>query len=347
LVVLAVAACRFDAAGPPLEDGRLDRSERDARRERDVAGPQGNESDCLDGIDNDNDGQTDCADPDCAAGYECVERAPASAEGYFRLRKNAAGATVLPCPSGAAALVIAADLASGECTACSCGPLAGAACGYPQIHHWQNSQDCQAGTESDITSKVGKPGCYSGSGSGNHAVKIVGPASVTGAGSCTPSAGALVSPKPWASQIEACAEPRTGGGCQGGSVCVPRAPPGFAAKVCHRLVSGDCGAATAVIGHSDAKDQRACGACACAPGGTSCGGGSYTFYGNTQSCDSGCGSPLKVHPDGKCYPYSAGVTSKPYSVEAEAASAAGGKCTASGGQPTGGIQSTPVTFCCR
>jgi hypothetical protein len=200
----------------------------------------------------------------------------------------------------------------------------------------------------DVTPTLGKPGCTIGSGSGTNALKIVGEASLTSAGACPPSGGGLEIVKPWLGQVEVCAEAGVGGGCPG-RVCVRRPAAGYDAKICHRLAGGgDCGTWESVVGHADWKDERACTSCGCTPGGTKCTGGSYTIYGDNQSCDSsGCNTPEKIEPDGECHKLSPGGISYPYSVEAKPASPGGGSCTPTGGQPVGAIQSKPITFCCR
>jgi len=353
---LLLLGCRFDTRGLPVGDGARDAPAQaelgretaaaDAIGEAPIPERQAQEQSCLDGLDNDGDGAIDCADPDClAAGYECVPTAPSAMTGYFRIRTGVFGEDPLPCADGSNAGVHGVGPLPTSCTPCTCGPLTGAACGYPTLTRWEGAENCVDGTKTDLTSTYGVSGCTKGTGSaGKNGIEL-SPATPTSLGSCAPSGGEVQVSKPWAEQLEVCTEGGVGGGC-GNGVCVRKPASGYDATICYKLGGGgDCGSWTAVVGHVDWKDERTCTPCSCQVAGLTCTGGSYTFYGNNQTCDSGCNEPLVVNTFAKCYPLSPG-DSTPFSVKATKATPAGGSCTPAGGIASGTIQSTQVTFCC-
>src|SRR5262249_56746911 len=61
------------------DDANAESDARDAADARDVCAPDEN---CLDGVDNDCNGLTDCADPACTAGYRCVAAPPPAWSGF-------------------------------------------------------------------------------------------------------------------------------------------------------------------------------------------------------------------------------------------------------------------------
>jgi hypothetical protein len=348
LLALTAAACRFDPSGLSVDrgagapDAPTDWTIEQRDRPVCVAGAA-TETNCLDGCDDDGDGLVDCADPDCAA-YECVPAAPGGMAGYYRLHESAWGDPATSCP-GTATLATCAlgSPSAGNCAPCTCGSLTGATCGFPPIQTWAGVLDCK-GAGSDQTAALTKSSCVAGQITDGGSVKVVGDASLTSEGTCTVSGGTPLNPPPWSRKLEACGVETAGGGCSSGYACVPR---GATSTVCHRLASGSCGSSwSTTTAFRDWKDNRACTPCVCKPGGTTCKGGSYTFYGDNQTCSSvGCNSPVTVKPGGSCQPFGYTGTHE-YSVEPEGASASGGSCTASGGQPTGSVETTPVTFCC-
>lgn len=357
LALAALAACRFDTKGissdaasgdRPVSSDRSAERASDAGRDRAVAEHQAQETSCLDGLDNDGDGLADCADADClAAGYECAPQAPVSMEGYYRIRKGTWEEPVPACADGSKAGIYGADPVPPTCASCSCGPLTGAECGYPPLHHWTGTKVC-SGSGTDVTSTYGKPVCTPGTATGENSVKIVGNAPVVSPGSCPVAGGELLAKKAWSAQIEVCTEVGVGGGCSPGSICLRKAAAGYEPKLCHRLKGGgDCGSWGAITGHADWKDERGCTPCSCQPQ-TTCSGGSYTFYGDNQSCDSGgCNDPEEIKPGGSCRDFTPSGGSLPFSVTAKKATAGNTSCAPVGGQPIGAIKSTLVTFCCR
>jgi hypothetical protein len=93
-----------------------------------VIGPEAN---CFDGLDDNGDGNPDCADPSCASLAVCVPQVPAGWAGYTALYEGTSpgpSACAEPYPTMVAAGNADPMGAPAACTACSCGAPAGGVC---------------------------------------------------------------------------------------------------------------------------------------------------------------------------------------------------------------------------
>jgi hypothetical protein len=306
--------------------------------------------DCLDGADGDGDGLVDCADPDCQQGFECAAPVPEGWEGVYAVSRFQDGQPVPSCAGGGEAETLFTGPAGpAECTACSCGPVEQATCGPPQILCWQGSTTCQGLTPVDWTQQLASGACGKPpllGGSLGLSCRLAGPPAVLEPGACAPSAVDFPNKATWDGQVAACAA-TAGGGCDGGGACVPK-PAGDAQSVCIRQEGSQtcpAGWTTALQAFTGGSDMRGCNACSCGDPGTSCAGGSYSFY-DFDNCMMG-GDPPGMIASNTCTDVSTLMDGGTWSIQASLP-AANGACAAQGGEPTGGVQTDgPMTFCCH
>jgi len=331
--------------------------------------------DCLDGIDNDGDGDVDCKDSECLPDFECVPAIPVGwgAIGYAALYQGASQA--LPaCPTyaddiayeGGASL----DPGNASCTACSCGAPTGQSCtltvdlDVPRVGFQPlqvSNKPCgQVGTELS-TLTVPDPwggGCFQQDtlpagvtcmGDDCNASVNSGAPTVSG-GSCAPGGGSPVLDTPaFSLAARACRVGLAGGGCDGTDVCMPRPTTPFESRVCVGRAGDEVcpgGPFTErFLFHEGFDDSRDCTSCTCdAPTGGAC-EITYGVYDDPQVGT--CQSSVASFTAGSCFdlvgnPAMVGLTANV--TQAPSGSACG---TSGGGALIGAVTSdVPTTFCC-
>ncbi len=330
------------------------------------------ETNCHNGLDDDEDGLTDCADPDCqTAGYECVSL-PDGWSGPVAAHEGPFGDSPPACGGQYPTVEINAFDAPNQpanCAACTCSTPTGAACGLPV--NCEETGSCpgvipeNAGLYRGLSlwTAAGCTGtgawsfpvstsCQSfGLTAGDPpeaplSVEATAPA-VTG-GSCLPAGGGTLGGDPWSLRVRGCGSASLdGGGCVGTSTCLPPAGSAFDRGVCVYR-DGD----HACPSPFDAKrtlyrsfvDERVCTACSCgAASGIECAGDKVDVW-----AAGGCtGSPFVTvtDPGTTCTDANPGLT---VSFRYTPGTPTGGSCPPSGGQSTGTATATdPVTFCCK
>ena len=309
--------------------------------------PMGPVEDCLDGIDNDEDGAIDCADADCTAGFTCLEIIP---DGWTRVilqRGNGIPPAATPCADGTTPELLFTDPAGpAECAACSCGPLAGTTCNLPGLLCFQNSATC-AGTALDLTSQVVAAECSKPDlgGAATISCQLYGKNVVNEMGECAPSIADFPNKDPWLGWVRACpfATAEGGGGCVGGA-CIPKPEAGF--STCIRKTGTDiCPAGwNGVEAYASVKDERGCAACSCTPS-ARCGQGGYEFY-DFDFCQMG-GAGFVTILDETCTDGFDLPDLTTWSIR-QVPPVGGGSCLPAGGEATGAVVPLgPVTFCCQ
>jgi len=310
------------------------------------------ETDCLDGIDNDCNGKTDCADPACTAGYTCV---PTASNGWSGYALYDDGRTT-GCPTS---YPTALDTYEGiifspaTCTACSC-TASGTTCGTSAVSCGATctvALDTIGATCDDFGDPITIDGTSSCSAS-------VPPA--TGGTCASGGGGATVPPVSFSKLSRTCgATHGPGGGCAAGNSCVADAPTGTHGICLTQVVAGSVLCPTAYP-HANVvmptatsfTDTRACTSCSCGgPNGASC-SGSVTLFPATA-----CPPPDPFNDSGVPLPLTANGTCEPNLVTASSSYASGslqttvtsqGSCVADGGASTGSV--TPVNqtaYCCQ
>ena len=298
--------------------------------------------DCLNGQDDDGDGDEDCADNDCTVGFSCVPNVPAAWDGPVALFDGDL-ANVPPCPAafpdeeyqGRSNLVDEPAM----CAACACStpdvectlaPLAfttGAMCGNTV---GMAAQPTAAGDCATIT----PPGQTSG---------YKAAAATATPDDCTESGGEPTLPGVnWASASLVCSGAGTGDGCMGGGVCAPRTAGPFVSGQCvwrdgDHPCPGGYNDRHVLYDENDYDDTRDCTSCSCgAPTGT-------------------CDVTTEIHAGGVCAGAAIATVTNDGSCELAAIGGSiettimkSGSCPPAGGSPTGAITegTNPTTVCC-
>lgn len=309
--------------------------------------------DCLDGADNDGDGDTDCADSECSPDFECVPPVPAGWQGHFHVSRTDHPTPPPACDGGSnPAVFFAGPAGPAECSACSCGALQGATCSAPQLSCWAGSTSC-SGSATDWTPALAdgqchKPGNLLGF-SQTLSCSITAPSQVIDKGSCAPSGVDFPNKETWQNQVGACDLPE-GGGCGGAQACVPKAAGAPAEALCiSKAGDVDCPAgpySQKAVTFTGGTDERSCSACTCGDGDSACNGGSYTVYDPDQCGNNGNENPATIS-SASCQNVSSLLDFGTWSMKGTLPQPQGA-CPPDGGSPQGQVQvDGPVTFCCQ
>ena len=259
--------------------------------------------------------------------------------------------------------VSALDLVAGpsadpaSCT-CSCGPPSGDVCSTPNVSYFRDracTMPCAAPTPIGSTCTT-----LSATGCGPSPHFSIGESWADG-GACAPIATMSLPPLEWSSSAHLCAPAPSVelGACSSGQACVPsldsssatpilcvaqpgnlRCPSVYGFRHAPQSPAGaDAGSDSGTPYFAQANDGRGCTPCGCdAPSGVACASSGVVTY-----SDPVCTMPgATMEPDAGCMPFGT------YNTTCAGAAASGGKCNATGGQPTGGITLTsPYTICCN
>lgn len=312
---------------------------------------------CLDGIDNNNDGDIDCADKDCNPDFECTEPAPTGWEGYFRVNQQPYQ-NMMPsmCPDGMAPSTYFDTPTMAECSPCGCGNVMDAECAPPPIE-CVNSNMCNNPSMINLMGLMTDGTCFNvpdgeiGGQPERRCRLTSNTAMVVSQGTCPPTGGMLMNPDPWENQDDVCGQPIPGGGgCNGKDVCIPKGTGDYNGPVCIRKMGDDqCPGdfPNRIEAATEIADDRDCNACTCeAATGTTCMGGGYTIF-EEDGCNDN--DPKVTINNMMCTSVTQLLDNTTGSIEANPPQPMGGSCMADGGEPTG--SATPmgemVTFCCK
>jgi hypothetical protein len=314
----------------------------------------GGAEDCTNAVDDDGDGKVDCEDPDCDAGYTCVQAPPAGWSGYLRMLANKYDGTGTPenCPSGAipARYYYEPDTVA-QCEACTCDAPSGFSCGLPDIECAPDKLDC-----SDPLTPAWNalPDCHDISTvfSANHILscKLTGTAQMLKQGTCAPSTSIHTNPTLFSMTADVCSL-AMGGGC-GAGACVAKAAVPYGGPTCIRKDSEEACPQQWPFGvtvYSVGNDLRSCSSCSCDSGPVQCSGGAYTFYdfNACAPCSGSCDAPVTVGPSLDCQVLTNLADSDTFSEQITTVASVSGGCAAAGGLPQGTVTTQgPVTICC-
>ncbi len=283
LILLGLAACHpefgeygsgaSDASGDPVVD-RDGEGGASAAGGPSVGGAAGGPSsggsssageDCTNGLDDDDNGLSDCADPVCG-GYVCVP-APPAFEGW-RGPLDLHNAEQAECYAGWQAETTEGELllAAPDPCGCVCAPPANAVCSATLSFA---AGDCNAAA---LTVEVPANGCFAFGGNAQSASAQAKPKG----GSCASSEAPVVAPSFEPRLL--CAAPKAGG-CASDEACVRPPGPAVSEATCFAKDGNhECPAAPYLkrkqLYRSPPQDERTCeGSCSCSsPSGGSCDG---------------------------------------------------------------------------
>jgi hypothetical protein len=310
------------------------------------SGPMGSQEDCLDGIDNDEDGAIDCADSDCIEGFTCEEVLP---EGWTRvLVEYGVGEppAEVPCASGDIPETLFTNPAGpAECDACECGPLEGTTCRPRSLVCFPNSSTC-SGTNLSLTAEVAAAECTKPylNDATTISCRVPGQPNVDQKGGCEPTVADFSNKYSWNGWVRACPDKTPqGGGCLVGS-CIPKSTPGTSTCIRKDGPAACPDGWTTTEAYASALDDRGCSECTCTPE-AQCIGGGYEFI-DFDSCDMS-GSPTVTILGSTCMDATNLPDSGTWSIM-QILPDASGSCVAGGGAPTGSVvPEKPITFCCK
>lgn len=301
------------------------------------------EQNCVDGLDDDNDGLADCEDPDCASGFTCAPAAPPQWAGIGWLDSS-----LSPCPAGLADqtdLYDVADLdAPPPSCSCACGAAVGVSCGT-HMRCASSQAECAAQGPMNGQSTT----CGNNIPNTNFpAFCRADPIGASG-GACAVSTVGAPPPVMWAPANQTCATDKGGACADAAAVCIPKLSGGVGPCITR---TGDhaCPAPytdKTLSYDGQVMDTRACsnGSCSCtAPMGSTCDCGALGCAVELDSDGACANMSASVPANAMCVP----VQNKPGSAKVVGAAAVPGACAAGGAsQPTGGVVPTgSVTVCC-
>lgn len=336
--------------------------------------------DCLNGVDDNDDGLVDCEDLECQAGYECVDPIPAGWEagGYLGVYAGDSSQPEPECPANMPAPAYLGHKAlsydDASCTPCGCEAPAGQDCeivqdynsGVSGIQGMQvsNAPCGQAATQIyELTvpnpwagacfHMDGRPGGQTCNGAPcNMSVTVQG-AEASG-GTCKSKGGVPQKlPPAWQTSVKACQVTQQGKGCAAPQVCAPKPPSLFKSHVCIQRtgdVSCPSGAAFSKkdVFYTAYQDSRDCTGCAC--GAASKGTCQFPIFLYSDSAYGVCSTQVATVYTGDCVDLG---TANPDIFGWENGSfgaAQGGSCQPTlESKPYGIVEPDPAaatTFCC-
>jgi hypothetical protein len=295
------------------------------------------------------------APPPCTA--VCQAAAPAGWSGPFRIFEGSPG-TAPACPAPLVQVYegLAQPKVPDAGCACSCGPADGGTCGAALSEF--TSASCGApALPGDDELSVPLGACVPiPTIPGGNIGRAVGPLTPV-PGACAPSPPTEVPDASWEASVLACGAPDAAavGTCDAGQVCLPQADAGQLEST-YCVMQAGAGLACPspyTVPRSQffagGTDTRVCGACACGPASTSCGGtASVLLYHSGGNAEAGTctGTPDNPHT------LSVPDTCSSGPGDGNRAMLSGvlvgqGTCAPDGGQLTGAFTTDqPTTICC-
>ncbi|HKP64155.1 MAG TPA: hypothetical protein VJV78_45780 [Polyangiales bacterium] len=221
---------------------------------------------CSNGLDDDCNGDTDCADAACSA----MTCAPAGSVTGLLVPSAES------CPAGfqASQTTIYQGLTDQGCSGCSCSTTA-TQC-VPHVYYYSTTTACTndlvkpytGGTliNKSITETCSSEPIGDDQGMGTPVAWRV--TMSTYPGTCSASGSATPLPPVWATTMKLCTTNTRGGGCDSGFVCVPKVS---GKKYCSQPSAASCPSnTTQQTWQRGFSDNRSCGLCGCMANGGNC-----------------------------------------------------------------------------
>jgi hypothetical protein len=299
------------------------------------------ESDCLDGLDNNGDGLTDCQDPTCSDRAACVPGAPmGDTAGVF-----ASGACPLNFKN---AIVENQGLNAPACDGCYC--RASTAC---SITVYFDTTSCMpSGTTVGVTSTATSDGQGGTVGCSTVAAQSPPSIDVSAASHVSTTCAAVGSPavpaKSWTLTRNFCAAERSSHTCGASGTCVAKPQPG--AAICLRIPGAGAMCPEGYTGgtvstwYGDASDNRTCTNCGC---GSALSNGDCNYYSQSVLTDSTASCPIGAGTSGSQVGYCSGTIATPIgAVQYTPYVSWGNVCNLSYTSSGAATPISPATICC-
>lgn len=297
--------------------------------------------DCTNGVDDDENGMTDCEDPACEA-FLCTEAAPSGWTGpvaFFygdpAMLPNCDPIWPTSSTPGGGSL----NAAQAVC-ACSCETPQGASCSLPQL---TITADAVCLVPTLALNNAGDGVCAGLVSTMYVAGGLTGAAPTPTGGACTPNRDFNIPEAHWEFDGLICEGAPLGLGCEAGKVCAPKPAAPLSPGLCiYKSGTEDCPEgmyAFPTALYEKIEDDRSCSDCSCGdPVKVAC-SGVTTLY-----TDLACANETAtiVH-DEKCNADALALQSYKYVQTGPA----GGHCDPAGGKPSGTISASgALTVCC-
>jgi len=324
------------------------------------SGTSGNGSsgeNCTNGIDDDRDGNIDCADSDCVVGYSCAPPVPGG--GWVGPLSIWSGSGSPPActndrgfPTEVTNAGTGASVSPSSCYSCECGAPQGVSCQVGTAALFSNGTCSGLGRNLDIV----QGSCIAFVSLTLDPAGVSWDSALATGGACIPksSGSPFFPPVQWDTRMRACGDPSPNGRGCGAGTCVPRQKDPFAAQLCvYQRGNLACPAgpysSNRRVYFTGVQDTRTCSDCECtAPSATMCTGTMRLYTDQNCSVDetilsnvSEC-SALAPDPTPPPPPYVT-LRSAIYTGAAEAT----GFCSPRPSTPSGSVAaSDPITLCC-
>jgi hypothetical protein len=221
---------------------------------------------CFNGVDDDCNGKTDCADSACMAGAMC---APAASTLGVLVSSGD------PCPSGygQGELLLHQGLTDNGCSGCSCQSTP-TTCS-PHVYYYATTSACTGDVApysgGTLLNPIPSYTCSSSPIGDAQSMDTPVAWRVTmgvSPSACTASGAASALPPAWSTTMKLCTRTTSGGGCSSGFACVPKVA---GAKTCSEKAGAVCPTTTnQETWQRGFSDNRSCGGCACTAAGGNC-----------------------------------------------------------------------------
>ncbi len=298
--------------------------------------------------DDDDNGLTDCADPNCSAmGYECLPNPPSPWSGPVQFSLGELPNCFGSWPgSGSVGGVGFIAPANATCPGCSCTDSADAKCGM-DVSVFSVS-NCVGITQSSVFFADGQ--CI------NVGMQALGPQSVRPtsgmrvvSGSCTAQTLGSPSfpPADWQDEAWTCLPSALGAGCDSSHFCSPPAEDGLICVTRPGAHETECpvdyGSYSWIL-YRDVDDDRSCSPCTCGAPTGDCSGAEISV----EDPSGGCPGNGTVLTNNVCTALPIHSTMGTFSLESWLPGGLQATCSPSGGNPGGSLlPASPLTVCCK
>lgn len=215
---------------------------------------------CSDGIDNDGDTLTDCADTmDCGEWYSC-NAAPPAGWTYVHIRRLDYGTALVPCADGRDPERFFQEPEKSSCSSCNCqvvGDCSSTISCFSDLGCLGSSGNRTLTTEGQCSALMG--------GVTLQSCKIEGTGNVPAMATCTATGGVASAGDPFGKEIHVCPAAVDAEGC-GGQTCLGALKMPYENRLCVMQAGADTCPEGFTENHStfgSYTDTRACSPCAC------------------------------------------------------------------------------------